>query len=63
MAKGPVLFPRIDLKTLEEGSAGEQNSQIAEEKQVKEDELITIEDFARLDIRVAQVIDCQNGES
>jgi len=62
VAKGPVLFPRIDLKTLEEGSAGEQNSQIAEEKQVKEDELITIEDFARLDIRVAQVIDCHKME-
>lgn len=62
VAKGSALFPRIDLKTLEEDMTVEQNSKTPAENQTKDDDLISIEDFARMDLRVAQVIDCHKME-
>lgn len=76
--KGEVIFPRIDLKKeLEElekmtgqkpaeetASSGEAPKQ---DKKAKEDspahpELISIEDFAKLDLRVAKVLDAEKVE-
>jgi len=66
VSRGEALFPRVDIKTLEEGPAGapvsgETNS--AEDaptnEKTIEPEYITIEDFARLDLRVAEVIACE----
>jgi len=68
VTKGASLFPRIDLKTLEEeekmtvsesvpGPTPEK--QAAPELVAVEDEYISIEDFARLDLRVAEVVACE----
>ena len=66
--KGESLFPRIDIKTLGEEEKMEEKKEpeaLAPEKQVEtekmpvQDEYITIEDFARLDLRVAEVIACE----
>lgn len=54
--KGGALFPRIDIKK----EATAVNEQIDPEKPAVEDNnIITIEDFARLDLRVAEVIACE----
>ncbi len=56
--KGPALFPRIDLKNLDE----EETVDIQEpEKQKGEAEpnYVDIEDFAKIDLRVARVIACE----
>lgn len=54
--KGEALFPRIDIKK----EATAVNEQIDPEKPAVEDNnIITIEDFARLDLRVAEVIACE----
>ncbi len=65
--KGESLFPRIDLKTLGEEEKVEEKTDLeapaAESNEVQnavvEDEYISIEDFARLDLRVAEVIACE----
>lgn len=63
VAKGPALFPRIDLKSLEEDVKTEQPSQAkSEEKKESRDGLISIEDFARMDLRVAEVVECHKME-
>ncbi|MEA4924773.1 MAG: methionine--tRNA ligase [Syntrophomonadaceae bacterium] len=65
--KGDALFPRIDLKSLE-GDAKMEEAQapaaVAQpegeiEKKPAKDEYISIEEFARLDLRVAEVIACE----
>ncbi|MGE5390676.1 MAG: methionine--tRNA ligase [Deltaproteobacteria bacterium] len=67
--KGEVLFPRIDIKSLEEKPVEE----IKEEKAVKEEVktapeapaepvYITIDDFAKMELRVAEVIACEKME-
>lgn len=70
--KGEVLFPRIDPKSLEEKPVEE----IKAEKPVKEEskavpeapaaenqpEYITIDDFAKMELRVAEVIACEKME-
>lgn len=66
VVKGEPLFPRVDLKTL-----GEEET-VAEKKEpeapaadsqtgdtAEENQYITIEDFARLDLRVAEVVACE----
>lgn len=54
--KGEALFPRIDIKK----EATAVTEQVDQEKPVVEDNnFITIEDFARLDLRVAEVIACE----
>jgi len=66
--KGESLFPRIDIKTLGEEEKMEEKKEpeaLAPEKQVEteklpvQEEYISIEDFARLDLRVAEVISCE----
>ena len=66
--KGESLFPRIDLKTLGEEEKVEEKKEpeapateppIEIQNAVVEDEYISIEDFARLDLRVAEVIACE----
>ncbi len=67
VVKGDVLYPRIDLeKEIEElnaflspSNASEQEAQApaAPEVQVKPE--ITIDDFAKLDLKVARVISCE----
>ncbi len=66
ISKGAALFPRVDIKTLEEGPSGatvQAETTTANEapacEQTTEPEYISIEDFARLDLRVAEVIACE----
>ena len=57
--KGEVLFPRIDieaeLKEIEEKAPGEEKKIEAPEPK----EEIDIDDFAKIDLRVAKVIECE----
>ena len=62
VAKGPALFPRIDLKTLEEDMTAGEKTLAPVENEPQDDGLISIEDFARLDLRVALVLDCYKME-
>lgn len=67
VAKGEILFPRIDIKTLEEDNTMEENrAEVAVPAEAKEEqkqpEYITIDDFARMDLRVAEVIACEKME-
>lgn len=62
--KGESLFPRIDIKTLEDPKVEEKivNTEVAAEKtaaQAEEKTYITIDEFAKLDLRVAEVIACE----
>jgi methionyl-tRNA synthetase len=62
--KGEILFPRIDLKTLEEENIMDDNkadivAKAEPEKEAKQPDYISIEDFARVDLRVAEVIACE----
>lgn len=59
--RGEALFPRIDLKALEEELAAEP----AEEAKPAFEPIfpeITIEDFAKIDLRVAKVLACEKVE-
>ncbi len=60
VTKGEVLFPRIDveaeLKAIEEEAAKAKENTI-EKPEAKEE--ITIDDFAKTELRVAQVIECE----
>ncbi len=71
VAKGESLFPRIDLKTLgeeekveevkrEEKPVPDKKAEI--ENAIEKEEFITIEDFAKIDLRVAEVISCEKME-
>lgn len=69
--KGDSLFPRIDLKTLEETEVEENKPSteaIVEDKaaaqievvaQAEEKTYITIDEFAKIDLRIAEVIACE----
>jgi methionyl-tRNA synthetase len=65
LRKGDALFPRIDLKTLEEGEA-----EVTEEKEpvaaaaaeAEEPAYVTIDDFAKIQFKVAEVIACEKME-
>lgn len=57
VSRGPALFPRIDLKALDSDRPEEQET--AEPKKAEESNLIDIEDFAKVDLRVATVIACE----
>lgn len=59
VVKGEALFPRIDLKNQEEATVSQPSEQKKEAPAIKETDYITIEDFARLDLRVAEVISCE----
>ena len=60
VTKGEVLFPRIDveaeLKAIEE-EALKAKETVIEKPEAKEE--ITIDDFAKTELRVAQVIECE----
>lgn len=64
--KDEVLFPRIDLKTeieyLESIRPNKKADAVKEEKKVDLKETITIDDFAKLDLRVAEVIKVEKIE-
>jgi methionyl-tRNA synthetase len=71
VAKGESLFPRIDIKSLrEEENVEETKEAVAQAPEIKvetesllvKDEFITIEDFAKIDLRVAEVIACEKME-
>lgn len=70
--KGESLFPRIDLKTLEETEVEDMNisaAPVIEAKavapaetiveQTEEKTYITIDEFAKMDLRIAEVIACE----
>ncbi len=57
VSRGPALFPRIDLKALDEDAPEAKEN--AEPKKEEENNLIDIEDFAKVDLRVAKVIACE----
>lgn len=67
VVKGDVLYPRIDLeKEIEElnaflspANASEQEAQAPAAPQVQVKPEITIDDFAKLDLKVARVISCE----
>ncbi|MDO4539607.1 MAG: methionine--tRNA ligase [Syntrophomonadaceae bacterium] len=61
VSKGDALFPRIDIKLWEEQQAGEQPAQAAASGPEAEPAPpeITIDDFAKMDLRVGEVIACE----
>lgn len=68
--KGEILFPRIDMKVelekLEEAQNKAREESIAKAEEKKEEsqeaEFISIDDFAKLDLRVGEVIQCEKVE-
>ncbi|QGU00576.1 Methionyl-tRNA synthetase [Candidatus Syntrophocurvum alkaliphilum] len=65
VSKGAPLFPRIDIKNLEKDQDNKSEKQKKEKPQQKEEdksEFISIDDFAKLDLRVAEVINCEKME-
>lgn len=62
--KGTALFPRIDVKSLKEDKEVQEAENKAEVKaeEVKEKEYITVDDFAKVDLRVAEVVACEKME-
>ncbi|NLW91248.1 MAG: methionine--tRNA ligase [Syntrophomonadaceae bacterium] len=67
--KGEVLFPRIDLKSLEEKPVEENQQEKSAQEVIKaepvapvEPEYITIDDFAKMELRVAEVVACEKME-
>jgi methionyl-tRNA synthetase len=59
--KGESLFPRIDIKTLE-GNEMEENKTLAAPAVTEEKTYITIDEFAKMDLRIAEVIGCEKME-
>jgi len=71
VSRGEALFPRIDMKTLEEDYVDEKEAAsqpVTDEKTApvaepqEEKTYITIEEFAKMDLRVAEVIGCEKME-
>jgi methionyl-tRNA synthetase len=71
VSRGGALFPRIDMKTLEEDYVDEKEAArqpVTDEKTApvaepqEEKTYITIEEFAKMDLRVAEVIGCEKME-
>jgi methionyl-tRNA synthetase len=72
--KGEVLFPRIewikDAETTDKDSKGEKKVNQAttktdvkvEKQEEQKDEYITIDDFAKIDLRIAEVVACEKVE-
>lgn len=59
--KGESLFPRIEIKTLE-GNEMEENKTLAAPAVTEEKTYITIDEFAKMDLRIAEVIGCEKME-
>jgi methionyl-tRNA synthetase len=66
--KGEILFPRIDFQQMEDKKLAELNEQVNKnqnadvDQTTNEKEYISIDDFARLNLRVAEVISCEKME-
>ncbi len=56
--KGKALFPRIDLK-YQDGEENSDHEELEKQKIEEDNNLIDIEEFARMDLRVATVIACE----
>lgn len=55
--KGNPIFPRIEIeKTKQPSPAKAEQKQVAAKPQVSQDEVITIEEFAKINLRVATVV-------
>jgi methionyl-tRNA synthetase len=59
VSRGPALFPRLDLKALDEDSPEVKTAEEDTKEKKEESNLIDIEDFAKIDLRVATVIACE----
>lgn len=59
--RGETLFPRIDIEKELENLIGKKKENKVEEK-VEAKEQITIDDFAKVDLRVARVSNCEKVE-
>jgi len=61
--RGNVLFPRIELEKKEESSKKENKKEVKKEipkdKEELPEGLITIDDFAKVELRVAKVVACE----
>ncbi|WP_058485825.1 methionine--tRNA ligase [Defluviitalea phaphyphila] len=64
--KGKVLFPRIDLKVelekLEEAQKKSQKESVVKTEEKEKDNYISIDDFAKVDLRIGEVIKCEKIE-
>jgi len=57
--KGEPLFPRIDIAKLDEGQKLKEKEDKDNKMKEKKEEYISIDEFSRLDLRVAEVISCE----
>ncbi len=57
--KGPALFPRIDIKILDDEKETTDNEAREKQEVEAEQNYVDIEDFAKIDLRVARVIACE----
>ena len=61
--RGEVLFPRIELEKKEDASKKENKKEVKKEMLKDKEELpeglITIDDFARVELRVAEIVACE----
>ncbi len=65
VSKRDAIFPRIDIKEKQQGNKEEKpkvKKSKEEQKIEPQKEEITIEDFAKLDLRVAEVVACEKVE-
>ena len=67
LQKGEILFPRIDTKSLEEKTMEENTVpqitvEVPSENAAEESKYINIDDFAKVELRVAEVIACEKME-
>ncbi|MGI6585446.1 MAG: methionine--tRNA ligase [Lutisporaceae bacterium] len=67
--KGEIIFPRVELKAEEPSTAaavqpvsGKDKKKNTTQETQKEDNYITIDDFAKIDLRVAKVLECEKIE-
>ncbi|MDD2586336.1 MAG: methionine--tRNA ligase [Syntrophomonadaceae bacterium] len=64
--KGQALFPRVDIKSLEEIVMEPKETEVKKTNETKAEETkpeyITIDEFAKMDLRVAEIIECEKME-
>ncbi len=59
LTKGPALFPRIDLKTLEVPAPAKEETPAAPKPAIEHKPEITMDDFAKIELRVAEILACE----
>lgn len=68
VTKGSSLFPRIDVKEKQKENSREEMQKVANKAAIskgevsKGEEEISIEDFAKIDLRVAEILTCEKVE-